>query len=98
MLPEVANLRVGNFDPEILPSKFDVLFGTSEIKYGHIVFPRLRAGCDPRADILSIQHLMPGSTMLIDLENFLIREQRGRGSIVAGQIAAEKQRRTEYAP
>src|SRR6202034_767027 len=98
MLPEVANLDEGNFDPEILPSKFDVLFGTSEIKYGHIVLSRFRAVGDPRADVLSIQHLMPASTMLIDLENFLIRDQRGRGSIVTWQISAEKQRRTEYAP
>src|ERR1035441_1119091 len=97
MLPQIAHLGRSRSGSQILPSQIDALIGVSQIEDRHVPLSWFCSVRHPRADTASIQRLMPATTILIDLQNFLIRDQRGSGGIVAPEIGGGKKGREREA-
>src|ERR1019366_10039502 len=98
MLPQIAHVRRSRSGSQILPSQIDALIGVSQIEDRHVPLSWFCSVRHPRADTASIQRLMPAMTVLIDLQNFLIRDQRCSGGGVTRQNAARNQGGGEKAP
>src|SRR5580700_2011805 len=89
MAPQIARPCGRNLQPNILPLQVYSFLRLSQVENRNIAFSERCAIRNPRADVPSLERLVPATAVLIYFDHFLIRDERGRGRVVAGQVSAE---------
>ena len=95
--PQIPHFSIARRKPNIAPRQINFLRRLAKIEHRHIMRARI-AVRHPGANTPAIQRLMPALTVLINLQHFLIRNQRSGRRIVTRQISAKNQRGSKNAP
>ena len=98
MGPEVAYIRSLHLQANIVPAQSHLFGGVSDIEYGNVAVAGLAPSASTRAHFPV--RALDDRRCCADLHRVTssIRDERGCGGVVAGQVAAEDQRRAEDAP
>src|SRR5579871_2323167 len=96
--PKISHFSRWCRELQIFPAQTYICGFVPEIENSKVPFLRMRLVRDPDADIALLQQLMATRAVLVHIEHLFVRDERRCSSIIARQIAAKDQRRSEDTP